>query len=163
MAQTDYFLDIDGIKGDSTDKKFKGKIDVQSWSWGESNAGTAGQGGGHGAGKVSMQDFHFTMTCGISSPKLLLACANGEHIKKAVMTCRKAGTDQQEYLVMTFEGVMISSFQTGGSGGAGVIPTDQIGLSYEKMKYEYRPQNDNGTLGAPVAAGWDLTANVKYG
>ena len=26
-----------------------------------------------------------------SSPKLLLACANGEHIKKAVMVARKAG------------------------------------------------------------------------
>ena len=28
----------------------------------------------------------------------MLACASGEHIKKAVLTCRKAGKDQQEFL-----------------------------------------------------------------
>jgi type VI secretion system secreted protein Hcp len=159
---TDYFLDIEGIKGDSTDKKFKGKIDVQSWSWGESNTSSHGSGGGGGSGKVAMQTFHFTMTVGISSPKLLLACASGEHIKKAVMTCRKSGTDQQEYLVMTFEDVMVESFQTGGSSGQ-VIPVDSIGLSYERIKYEYRPQKADGTLDAPIAAGWDLAKNVKFG
>ena len=45
-----------------------------------------------------MQDFHFTMTVNKASPKLLLNCANGAAIKTAILTCRKAGKDQQEYL-----------------------------------------------------------------
>ena len=42
----------------------------------------------------------------------MLACASGEHIKKAVLTCRKAGKDQQEFLKFTFTDVLVSSYQT---------------------------------------------------
>src|SRR5256885_3864946 len=102
MAAVDYFLKVDGIEGESTDSKHKGEIDVQSFSWGETQSGTFAAGGGGGAGKVAMQDFHFVMGVNKSSPKLMLACANGQHIKQAVLTCRKAGTDQQEYMKWTF-------------------------------------------------------------
>ena len=91
----DYFLKLDGIDGESADSKNKGQIDLQSFSWGEAQTGTHGAGGGGGAGKVQMQDFHFVMKNNKASPKLMLACANGEHIKKGVLTCRKAGKDQQ--------------------------------------------------------------------
>ena len=98
MAAVDYFLKLDGVDGESQDKTHKKDIDVESWSWGESQTGTHAGGGGGGAGKVSMQDFHFTMKVNVASPKLMLACATGEHIKTGVLVCRKAGKDQQEYL-----------------------------------------------------------------
>lgn len=158
MAAVDYFLKIDGIDGESQDDKHKSEIDVASFSWGETNTGTHAAGGGGGAGKVSMQDFHFVMKVNKASPKLLLACANGEHIKKAVLTCRKAGKDQQEYLKMTFSDLLVSSYQTGGSAGD-LIPMDQISLNYAKIEFEYKEQKPDGTLGGAVKAGWDLKAN----
>jgi len=161
MAVVDYFLKIDGIEGESQDSKHKGEIDIQSWSWGATQSGTmSGQGGG-GAGKVSMQDFHFVMTVNKASPKLMLACASGQHIPKAVLVCRKAGTDQQEFLKITFSELLISSFQTGGSGSSSVVPTDQISLNYAKIEFEYKEQKPDGTLGGSVKAGWDLKKNVK--
>ncbi len=45
----DYFLQIAGIDGESTDAKHKGWIDVESWSWGETNSGSAHRGAGAGA------------------------------------------------------------------------------------------------------------------
>src|SRR3977135_2623830 len=117
MAVFDAFLKIDGIEGESADAKHKGEIDLHSFSWGESNAGTFSVGGGGGAGKVSMQDLHFTMKINKASPKLFLACASGEHIKKATLTCRKAGKDQQEFLKYDMNDILISSYQTGGSSG----------------------------------------------
>ena len=82
MAAVDYFLKIDGIEGEATDAKHKNTIDVESWSWGETQTGVAsGRGGGAGAGKVSMQDFHFVMKVNKASPKLMLACATGQHIE----------------------------------------------------------------------------------
>src|SRR5690348_9578917 len=140
MAAVDYFLKIDGIEGESQDAKHKAEIDVQSWSWGETNMGTSAAGGGSGAGKVHMQDFHFTMHVNKSAPKLLLACASGQHIPKATLTCRKAGTDQQEFLVINFTDLLVSSYQTGGSSGGEVIPVDQISLNYSKIEYEYKEQ-----------------------
>jgi len=156
MAAVDFFLKIEGIDGESADHKHKGSIDLESWSWGESQSGTHSSSGGGGAGKVSMQDFHFVMKMNKASPKLMLACAEGEHIKKAVLTCRKAGKDQQEFLKITLSDLLVSSYQTGGSGHSDIIPTDQISLNYSKIEFEYKEQKPDGTLGGAVKAGFDV-------
>ena len=161
MAAVDYFLKIEGIEGESADAKHKGEIDLDSWSWGESQGGTMAFGGGGGAGKVQMQDFHFTMKVNKATPKLIIACASGEHIKKATLTCRKAGKEQQEFLKYTFTDVLISSYQTGGASNGGVTPTDQISFNYGKMEVEYKEQKADGSLGGPIKSGWDLKANKK--
>ena len=158
MASVDYFLKIEGIEGESEDAKHKAEIDLESWSWGETNSGSSAAGGGGGAGKVSMQDFNFVMRVNKASPKLLLSCANGSHIKSALLTCRKAGKDQQEYLKIKFSDLLISSFQTGGSTGD-VIPMDQISFNFSKIEYEYAPQKPDGTLGTKIPVHWDLKQN----
>ena len=160
MAAVDYFLKIEGIDGESTDAKHKNEIDVESWSWGETQSGTHVGGGGGGAGKVQMQDFHFVMRVNKASPKLMLACATGDHIKKAVLTCRKAGGEQQEYLIWTFSDLLISSYQTGGSQGD-VVPTDQCSMNFSKVEVEYKPQDAKGGLGSPVKVGYNLKENKK--
>ena len=159
MALVDYFLKLDGIEGESPDSKHKGEISVESWSWGETQSGSHGFGGGGGAGKVAMQDFHFVMKINKASPKLALACANGEHIKKAVLTCRKAGKEQQEFLKITMSDLLVSSYQTGGNGHADVVPTDQISVNFSKIEWEYKEQKADGTLGGSVKAGYDVKAN----
>jgi type VI secretion system secreted protein Hcp len=160
MAVIDYFLKLEGIQGESEDSKHKNEIDVESWSWGEVNHGTHGQGGGGGAGKVSMQDFNFTMKSNKATPLLMLYCAQGKHIPKGQLTCRKAGGDQQEYLIIKFDEVHVSSYQTGGSAGD-VVPIDQISLNFAKIVMEYKPQKPDGSLDAAVTGGWDLKANKK--
>lgn len=159
MAAVDYFLKMDGIEGESYDHKHKGEIDLESWSWGETQAGTHSGGGGGGAGKVAMQDFHFVMKVNKASPKLMLACANGQHIPKAVLTCRKAGKEQQEFLKVTMTDLLVSSFQTGGSGHSDIVPTDQISLNFSKIEIEYKEQKPDGTLGGAVKAGYDVKIN----
>lgn len=161
MAAVDYFLKIDGIDGESTDGKHKNEIDLESFSWGATQSGTHVGGGGGGAGKVQMQDFHFVMKLNKSSPKLMLACANGQHIKKAVLTCRKAGGKQEEYMVVTMSDLLVSSYQTGGSAHGDVVPTDQISLNFAKIEFDYKPQDAKGGLGGSVKAGWDVKKNEK--
>lgn len=157
----DMFLKIDGIEGESPDAKHKGEIEVESYSFGASQTGTFSSGGGGGAGKVSMHDFHFVMKHQKSSPKLMLACATGEHIPKAVFTCRKAGKEQQEFLKVTMSDILVSSYQTGGSQGGNEIPVDQISLNFAKIEHEYKEQKSDGTLGGAVKTGYDLKANKK--
>ncbi len=174
MAQVDYFLNLDGIKGESADDKHKGEIDIMSFSWGATNTGTNVSGGGGGAGKVSFEDIHITKTVDKSSPLLMLACASGQHIKSAVLACRKAGGEQQEYLKITLTDVLVSSYQSGGHGHDvagnssadngqtfGPVPTDTISLNFAKITYEYKPQKPDGSLDSAVNAGWDIKANKK--
>jgi type VI secretion system secreted protein Hcp len=161
MSAVDYFLKVDGIDGESKDSVHAGEIDIQSWSWGEANAGTSGIGGGAGAGKVSMQDFHFTMYNNKASPLLFLACATGQHIATAKLTCREAGGGQQEFLTVTFTDLLVSSYQTGGSSDATVIPVDQIAINFGQIEFEYKPQKPDGTLDASVVAGYNVATNAK--
>jgi len=157
----DYFLKLDGIDGESKDSKHSGEIDLESFSWGETQTGSHAFGGGGGAGKVQMQDFHFVMKANKSSPKLLLACAEGEHIKKAVLTCRKAGKEQQEFLKITMSDLLVSSFQISGSSHGDEVPTDQVSLNFSKIEYEYKDQKADGTLGGTTKAGFDVKAMKK--
>jgi type VI secretion system secreted protein Hcp len=155
MAAVDFFLKIEGIEGESTEKGHEKWIDVQSFSWGETQAGGHGAGGGAGAGKVSMQDFHFTMQTNKASPTLLMACAQGKHFKDAQLTARKAGRDQIEYLKIKLTDVLVSSYQTGGSAGSEAGPTDQLSLNFVKIEFAYSPQKADGSLEPPISAWFD--------
>jgi type VI secretion system secreted protein Hcp len=157
----DYFLKLDGIDGESKDSKHSGEIDLESFSWGETQTGSHAFGGGGGAGKVQMQDFHFVMKANKASPKLFLACAEGEHIKKAVLTCRKAGKEQQEFLKVTMSDLLVSSFQTSGSSHGDEVPTDQVSLNFSKIEFEYKDQKADGTLGGTTKTGYDVKAMKK--
>ena len=161
MARVDYFIKFDGIKGESADVKHKDEIDVESWSWGETNAGGTSAGGGGGAGKVSMQDFQFVMRLNRASAALMKACATGQHIKTATLSARKAGKGQQEYLTFKFRDVLISSFQTGGSEETSV-PTDSVAFSFAKLEVEYKPEKSDGSLGSPVDFRYDLKTNKTF-
>ena len=159
----DYFIDIEGFDGESEDSAHKNKIDVLSFSWGAHQPGTFGHGTGGTAGKASFSDFSFTMQTSKATPKLMTACANGKHINKAVLYCRKSTGDggQQDYMTWTFKPIIVSSYQTGGSSGQ-EIPIDSVSLNYGVVNIEYKTQATKG--GALTTAGtfkWDLAQNKE--
>jgi len=157
---TDYFLKIAGVEGEATDEKHKGEIEIHSFSWGEVQPGTAGHGGGAGAAKVQKQDFAFMKQMDKSSPKLMIACATGEHFKNAVLTVRKAGGDQQDYLKINMEELIVSSYTT--NGGAGEpIPAESVTLNFVKLEMSYKEQKPDGSLGGEVKQKYDFGANKK--
>ncbi|MDQ6640847.1 MAG: type VI secretion system tube protein Hcp [Pseudomonadota bacterium] len=159
MAHVDYFLKIEGVDGESTDDKHKGEIELESWSFGGTNAGSFSSGGGGGVGKVALADFHFVKKVDKSSAKLFASCCTGEHLKKATLVCRKAGKEQQEFLTIILSPILVSSFQGGGSAGSDVIPMDQISLNYGKIEFKYKEQKPDGSLGGEIIGGWDVTTN----
>jgi type VI secretion system secreted protein Hcp len=161
MSAVDYFLKIDGVHGESADPQHKDEIEVETWSWGAANAGTQHSGGGGGAGKCKMDDFRFAMPVSKASPRLMLACATGQHFKEAVLTCRKAGDEPVEYYKITMKGVLVSSFRTGGTGTASILPVDQVALNFAQIELDYKPQTDTGALGGSVKAGYSPKTNTK--
>jgi type VI secretion system secreted protein Hcp len=160
MAAVDYFLKIDGVDGDSPDAKHKNEMELESWSLGATNTADVGT-TGLGAGKVSFNDLNFVMKVNKASPKLMQACASGEHFKKAVLTCRKAGKDAVEFLKYTFSDCMVSSFHQGGSSSGTIVPLDQVSLAFSKIEKEFKGQKPDGTPDGAVKGGWDLKSNQK--
>ena len=154
MALADYFLKLDGIDGENTEPA--GTIVVESFSWGEAQSASGSHTEGMGAGKVSMQAVSFAKHLDKASPKLMLACADGTHVPKAVLTCRKAGKGQQEYLKYTFSECLVSSYTVSGSGGGDVVPMENFGLSFSKIEMEYKGQQKGGALGGTVKSHYDM-------
>jgi type VI secretion system secreted protein Hcp len=158
--QVDYFLKLDGIPGESQDATHKEEISLLSWSWGEHQDGTAGHGPGLGAGKVAFKDLRVVMRVDKASPKLLLACSTGQHINKATLTCRKAGKDAQDYLVLLLHEILVSSYDISGEGQhADNLPVVHVTLHFNRIEQKYREQAADGTVGKEVRAGYDRATN----
>jgi type VI secretion system secreted protein Hcp len=155
ISNVDFFLKIDGYPGDATDAKHKNEIDVLSWSWNEHQGGVDSA-SGLSAGKVHFEPFHFTMHVNKASPGLFLACATGEHIKNALLTCRKAGKSQQEYLKIKFSDLMVSGYKVSGDAYETVQPEDELTLNFTKIEFTYAPQKADGSLDSPVIKAYDI-------
>ena len=161
MAAFDYFLKIDGIPGESTDAKHKGEIAVHSWSWGESQQiPVSPGGGGGGTRKVAMNDLQVSANLSKASPQLLLACAAGTHIKGAILTGRKAGKSQADFLTFSLSDVLVSGYQA--SGATAEAPLDHLALNFSKIEMTYREQTAKGSLGPPIRVGWDRKTNKAF-
>ncbi len=143
QAAIDAFLKIDGIKGESTDARHKDEIDVLSWSWGVSpkEEGKVGKRG-------CVQDLAITKYVDRATPALFAAAAMGTQVASAVLAMRKAGEGQQEFLTYTLNQVYVTSVQQSGSGGGALL--EQVSLRASSIVVSYRPQNADGSLGAPV-------------
>ena len=131
-----------------------------SFTFGETQSVSSGSGGGRGAGKVQMSDFSFTARTTKASPQLFLSCAQGKHLKQAILTVRKAGGSQQEYLIIKLNDVLVSAYALG-SGEGESEPHDAFSLNFVKLSYDYKAQKADGSLDAPLHVGWDLSKNVK--
>ena len=156
---SDIFAKLGDIKGESSDAKHKDGVEVLSFSWGVTNAGSVGvgPGGGGGAAKATFRDLSIVHTIDKASPSLLKACATGMHLPGATITQRKAGKDQQEYLVIKMNDVIITGVVDGSATGQ--PSSETVTLAFAKIDLEYRPQKPDGTLDAGVHFKYDLKAN----
>lgn len=149
------FLDIDDIKGESTDTNHQDWIDILAYSFGVSNAGSPATGGGGGAGKASFQDFHFTKLLDASSPFLFQAVASGKHFMEAQFEVVQASGQNsgEAFLKYKLTDILVTSFSQSSGGD---IPADSFSLAFAKIDMDYRPEKSDGTLGPWIHAGWNL-------
>jgi type VI secretion system secreted protein Hcp len=156
---SDIFAKIGDIKGESLDSKHKDEIEVLSFSWGVTNTGATAAGGGGGAGKATFQDLSIVHKIDNASPLLMKACATGAHLKEATITYRKAGKDQQDYLIVKMNDIIITGVTDGAtSGQAG---SETVSLAFAKIDLEYKPQKADGSLDTGIHFKFDLKANKE--
>jgi type VI secretion system secreted protein Hcp len=155
---SDIFAKIGDIKGESRDAKHKDEIEVLSFSWGVTNTGVMGSGGA-GAGKATFQDLSIVHNIDKASPRLMLACATGTHLKEATITHRKAGKGQLEYLIVKLNDVIITGVTHGGASGQ--TGSETVSFAFAKVDLEYKPQKADGSLDAGIHFKYDLKTNKE--
>lgn len=161
-GQIDIFIKITGthqgwIKGESADAKHKQEIQVESFFWDvkmpvDKTSGLA-------AGKRQYGDFVFVMHTQSASVLLMNAMVSGEHLKEIVITCRKAGKEQQEYLTYKLTTCIISKFESGYFSDDDVVPHDRVSIAFRGFECTAKAQNPDGTLGGAVMMKDDLAVH----
>jgi type VI secretion system secreted protein Hcp len=161
MAQADMFLKLTNIKGEAVDSKHKDEIDVLSWSFGASQAGTAHLGGGSGSGKVQIQDLTITHYVDAASTDLLKHLTSGKHIDEGLLTVRKAGGTALEYLKIKMIQVMVTHISNGGGAGQDRV-TENVTLNFRKFTQTYYPQDAKGHAKPHTEFTWDIAAASEH-
>ncbi|MCI0564928.1 MAG: type VI secretion system tube protein Hcp [Nitrososphaera sp.] len=148
-ATVEYFLKVEGIKGESNDDGHEGEIEVISFRWGLSSEVSIGD-----VGKADFQDLSVAKVQDKSSTKLFLASASAKIIDKITLTGIRTDLGGEHFLKIELRKVIISSFEEAGVDGE--LPMENITLNYQTIVFEYRPANPDGTLGPTFKDGWDV-------
>lgn len=154
----DTHIKFDGIEGESTHSDHKGEIEVLSWSWGLSSTAWPGGGGGSGVGKPLPKELRVVHRYDKASPLLAKNAASGRHVKTAILSARKAGEGQKDFLKVSMKEVFITSVAVSDSDTS-EGPTEEVAMSYSEIDFAYQPQDSKGSLGPAVTFDW----NIKTG
>jgi type VI secretion system secreted protein Hcp len=162
MADTYFFLKLDGIDGESQDTDHSGEIDVLSFSEGISNSGTFDAGTGGNTGQANYTDVSLTKYLDKSSTTLRQYCGLGTAIDTATISCNKqAGDKKVEYLKITMHNVVISSVAGGGSGGGTEPIVEALSLNFAGIEYDYTQQSNTGDAMGSTHFGRDIQQNTN--
>jgi len=162
FASQDIFLCPSGANpvwtGESADPDHPGCIDVQSWSWGMSQAGTT-------TPRVSANDVTIVKSMDRSTPDFMYFVAKGQYLVRLILlaeaVCPLQGCTPYVYFTLTMDDVQITSVEPGGSRADDRL-TESISFKFSKAEWCYTAQPANGNPGLKRCNGWDFLQNKAY-
>jgi type VI secretion system secreted protein Hcp len=160
----DAYLQVEGIKGDSTDDAHAEWIEVDGFNHTVSQA-TGGKGsaqGAHAGGRADHGDFTVIKKLDSASPALFLHCCSGKHIPNITIEMCRAMGEKTTFMKYTFKDVIVSSVRpSGAADGSDLIPQEEVTFRYGEVHLEYTPTDPSGggKTGAAIQAGWSTLAN----
>lgn len=157
----DVYVQIEGIKGDSSDDKHTGWIEAHHLDWGvvQPKSATASSAGGHTAERAEFEELTFLKHADLSSPILMQTCSMGKTIRKVKIEFFRAdgqGT-RVKYFDVQLENVLIG--HVAAVIQSGHLLAESVGLKYSKIKCTYTQQKIGGGAAGNTMGGWDLASN----
>jgi type VI secretion system secreted protein Hcp len=144
-AAVDYFLEVQGVPGESQDAGLSNAIDLQSYSWGASAEKSK---------PPRLNELSIEHLVDAASPALFQRLVTGTTIPSAELIARKAGETPFTFLRFCFQDVRVTSVQ---QKGAEDVPIEQVSFSYGAVSEQYTQQSATGGAGNTVFAGWNAT------
>lgn len=144
LAAVDMFVKIEGIGGESLDREHSGWIEVESFSWEQTEAEMSGQraslAGTREGIPVMPGSLTITKYGDKASTPLMQACSSGTDLGNVVVEVVE--TTEETGLVLystyTLSGVRPSGCSPSDSEGR---PTETITLNYKEITYKYTQVN----------------------
>lgn len=160
----DMYLQIEGIKGDSTDSKHKEWIEILAYNHGitQATGGSHSAQGTHAGGRADHSDFSIVKRLDSASPILAKFCCDAKPIKNIVFECCRAMGEKTVFMKVTLKDSIVAAVQSSGSAkGDDLIPTEQVSFRYGEIHWEYTPTDarSGGKTGPAVKAAWSTIEN----
>ncbi|WP_136419539.1 type VI secretion system tube protein Hcp [Herbaspirillum sp. ST 5-3] len=157
----DAYMQIEGIKGESSDSKHKDWIEIFAVNWNvhQPRSSSVSTAGGHTNGKAELSEVSFKKLADLASPVLFQTCAMGKTIPKVKFEFMRADGNGEpiKYFILELENVMISTVSPNSNDGG--ILTERVSLAYSKIKSTYTKQSVRGGSEGNTSGGWDAAAN----
>lgn len=165
---TDYYLQLDGIKGESADPRHAGWIECTSVAWSiqrtkraPAPVGAGGHAGEHAADRAErperaeLSEIAIDKLIDVSSPMLAELCACGKTIPRARLEMLRTGGkgEATKYYEVELENVLITHIAPSFHGGD--VPIEHLALKFSRVQWKYTQQKIGGGSGN-TAGGWDL-------
>lgn len=164
---SDAYIQVEGIKGSSTDHEHKDWIDIVSYRHNLSqpiNNAASGAAGRRAQGRAQWEEFVVTKEQDISSPDLAHLCAAGNHVKKVEIKLLAAGAGGKDkrnnYMKIVLEDVFIAKFESRLEGGKS-RPVEDVHFNFGKIKWQFTP-DEKGQPKSPLIKGWNRDENKDH-
>jgi type VI secretion system secreted protein Hcp len=145
------FMKMGDIKGESTDPAHQDWSDVLAWAWRMERSQGAGVGSGRGASRVEFGDLLVTKHVDSASPMLMLKCADGSHIREAVLDVPLDGGRGAMIRIILFN-VQVTSVHVVETGDD-AQPSENLSLNFTEVKVVY--ESDGGA----IEFNWNIESN----
>lgn len=152
-AATDYFMEIDGIPGESKDPFYQDWIDISQFGIGFETPVGSGPGGGTVAGPTRLKYLNFAMGPTKATAGILERLFRGQLTSRIELAIsRSVGGERQEYAEWVFEDSLFTSWEQ----KSGEVPEELFTVLPNKVQYTYREFKPNGSVGGEFVASWDF-------
>ncbi len=159
-AHASVFLSIQSIPGSSTALGFANDIELNSFQFSDSRTISPPSGStDQQASAPTLSDLLITKTMDKSSPLIIKAIFLNHEISKMDMYLTKPSSGTKEQFVFvhyTLSNVLFSSYSVSSGGD---MPTESVGLNFEKIQTDLTTQNPDGSPGQTISFCWDETKN----
>ena len=163
MADSCFYLQLDGVDGECQDDGYQDHLDIQSFSWGATNSSSYSSGAGPGVGTGQVHNMSFSKFMCQGSPKLLERVIKGWPCDTGkLILCKRNSQDGTvlEYYTVDMEKVLITSYQISASGGA-QLPMESFSLDFVVVKPNYVKQGDDGSAKDNHGFEWNVSTNSE--
>jgi type VI secretion system secreted protein Hcp len=154
------FLRIDGIKGESTDQRYRDWIVVTAVGWGHQlPIATGSMGSGAAASRVHFQPV--TVSKFVDSTSLVLAqmAADGRAIRQVFLDLVTA-PGQPPFARLELQDAVLNSYAVEGTTGSPQRPVEKLSIMFGKINWSAFPAQPGGP-GAEIKHGWDIRTNQR--
>lgn len=157
------FLEIEGVKGESSEKSHQNETEIGSFQFGMGTTTAQSTGSTRVlSGKPNISEVTITKTRGVISSLLQTALLTGKKYNKITLRFYNPSDKNANpipYLVITYEDVLITGFSISSSGEK---PAESISFNAIKFKTEDLTSSKDNPQPTKNISGWDQSKGQIY-